>query len=180
MAGTRRGLSSVPASQSPKWGWKGPLEIIQPDLGHLEQRSLRKIVERDPLRLKGSAGSLGAGKQEKKAKDKAQIPEQIMGSKEQEEEEEERGLDKRTRAQVALEKVQKQQMERILKKAWKTRKQRVEESQRHLGALTEHCHIPKSAALNEQSSWSRLWSWSWLWFVSMEIWLFSVLLYSGM
>ncbi|OWK56296.1 Protein FAM32A [Lonchura striata] len=96
--------------------------------------SLRKIMERGPLRLKGSGGSLGAGKREKKAKDKAQIPEQIPGSKEQQQEEEEkRGLDKRTPAQ------EKQQMERILKAAWESRKQREEESSRH----SEHCHIPK-------------------------------------
>ncbi|XP_038019685.1 protein FAM32A-like [Motacilla alba alba] len=108
-------------------------------------------MERGPLRLKGSGGALGAaGKGEKTAKDKAQIPEQITGSKEQREEEEKRGLDKRTPAQVALEKMQeKQQMERILKKASKTRKERVEESSRHWDALPGHCDIPK---LSEQAA----------------------------
>lgn len=63
--------------------------------------------------------------------------------------EEKRGLDKRTPAQVALEKMQeKQQMEQILKKASKTRKERVEEFSGHLDALTEHCDIPKAAGMN--------------------------------
>ena len=54
-----------------------------------------------------------------------------------------RHLDKRTPAQEAFEKVQeKQQMERILKKASKTHKQRVEDFNRHLDTLTEHYDIP--------------------------------------
>ncbi|XP_008640316.2 PREDICTED: protein FAM32A, partial [Corvus brachyrhynchos] len=81
-------------------------------------------MERGPLRLKGSGGAPGAGKRrkkKKKAKDKAQI----VSSKKQEEEKQ-HGLDKRTPAQVAFEKMQeKRQMERILKKASKTHKQRV-------------------------------------------------------
>lgn len=87
---------------------------------------------------------LGAGKRKKKkAKEKAQILEQIVSSKKQEEEKK-RGLDKRTPAQVAYEKMQeKRQMERILKKASKTHKQRVEDFNRHLDTLTEHYDIPK-------------------------------------
>lgn len=74
---------------------------------------------------------------------KAQILEQIVSSKKQEEEKK-RGLDKRTPAQVAYEKMQeKRQMERILKKASKTHKQRVEDFNRHLDTLTEHYDIPK-------------------------------------
>ena len=47
-------------------------------------------------------------------------------------------------AQVAFEKVQeKRQMERILKKASKAHKQRVEGFNRHLDMLTEHYDIPK-------------------------------------
>lgn len=37
----------------------------------------------------------------------------------------------------------KQQMERILKKASETHKQRVEDFNRHMDILTEHCDIPK-------------------------------------
>ncbi|KQK82819.1 hypothetical protein AAES_66460 [Amazona aestiva] len=135
-----------------------------------------EAVQRGPLRLKGSGAGLGAGKRKKKkAKDKAQILEQIVSSKKQEEEKK-RGLDKRTPAQVAYEKMQEkrvktalnpvvgalrggpwgavgaggnqallcpQQMERILKKASKTHKQRVEDFNRHLDTLTEHYDIPK-------------------------------------
>ena len=55
-----------------------------------------------------------------------------------------RHLDKRTPAQEAFEKVQeKRHMERILKKASKTHKQRVEDFNRHLDTLTEHYDIPK-------------------------------------
>ncbi|NXS84644.1 FA32A protein, partial [Erpornis zantholeuca] len=100
-------------------------------------------TERVPLRLKGSRGALGEGKWKEKTKVKAQMLEQIVGSKEQEEEGK-RGLDKQTPAQVAFEKVEKkQQMELILKKASKPHKQRVEDLSRHLDTLTEHCDIPK-------------------------------------
>ncbi|NWS09283.1 FA32A protein, partial [Motacilla alba] len=83
-------------------------------------------------------------RKKKKAKDKAQMLEQIVSSKKQEEKEKKRGRDKRTPAQVAHEKMQeKRQMERILKKASKTHKQRVEDFNRHLDTLTEHYDIPK-------------------------------------
>ncbi|XP_051854260.1 protein FAM32A-like [Antechinus flavipes] len=81
-------------------------------------------VQRSALKLKGD-------------KDKSKVLEQIMMSKR-------RGLDKRTPAQIAYEKMQeKRQMERILKKASKTHKQRVEDFNRHLDTLTEHYDIPK-------------------------------------
>ncbi|KAM7134684.1 protein FAM32A [Macrochelys suwanniensis] len=102
-------------------------------------------VQRAPLRLKGSGAApvLGKRKKKKAAKDKSKILEQIVSSKKQEEEKK-RALDKRTPAQLAYEKMQeKRQMERILKKASKTHKQRVEDFNRHLDALTEHYDIPK-------------------------------------
>uniref|UniRef100_A0A8V5GYK7 Uncharacterized protein n=1 Tax=Melopsittacus undulatus TaxID=13146 RepID=A0A8V5GYK7_MELUD len=104
-----------------------------------------EAVQRGPLRLKGSGAGLGAGKRKKKSKDKAQILEQIVSSKKQEEEKK-RGLDKRTPAQVAYEKMQeKRQMERILKKASKTHKcfASMKDFNRHLDTLTEHYDIPK-------------------------------------
>ena len=67
-----------------------------------------------------------------------------MGRIRKNQEELRRHLDKRTPAQVAFEKVQeKRQMERILKKASKTHKQRVQDFNRHLDTLTEHYDIPK-------------------------------------
>uniref|UniRef100_A0A8C3TJB0 Protein FAM32A n=1 Tax=Chelydra serpentina TaxID=8475 RepID=A0A8C3TJB0_CHESE len=102
-------------------------------------------VQRAPLQLKGSGAApvLGKRKKKKAAKDKSKILEQIVSSKKQEEEKK-RALDKRTPAQLAYEKMQeKRQMERILKKASKTHKQRVEDFNRHLDALTEHYDIPK-------------------------------------
>ncbi|EMP24052.1 AP-1 complex subunit mu-1 [Chelonia mydas] len=73
-----------------------------------------------------NAGTALHWKKKAAAKDKSKILEQIVSSKKQEEEKK-RTLDKRTPAQLAYEKMQeKRQMERILKKASKTHKQRVE------------------------------------------------------
>ncbi|XP_068958224.1 protein FAM32A [Petaurus breviceps papuanus] len=100
-------------------------------------------VQRSTLKLKG-VSELGVTKRKKrKDKDKSKVLEQIVTSKKNEEEKR-RGLDKRTPAQIAYEKMQeKRQMERILKKASKTHKQRVEDFNRHLDTLTEHYDIPK-------------------------------------
>nr|XP_042128613.1 protein FAM32A-like [Peromyscus maniculatus bairdii] len=102
-----------------------------------------KQVQKGPLKLKGVA-ELGVMKK-KKDKDKAKLLEAMGTSKKIEEKEEKRHcLDKRTPAQVAFGKMQeKRQMERILKKASKTHKQRVEDFNRHLDTLTEHYDIPK-------------------------------------
>ncbi|XP_013362787.1 PREDICTED: protein FAM32A isoform X1 [Chinchilla lanigera] len=84
-------------------------------------------VQKGPLKLKGVA-ELGVTKRKKKKKDKdkAQLLE-AMGTSKKGEEEKRRCLDKRTPAQAAFEKMQeKRQMERILKKASRTHKQRVE------------------------------------------------------
>jgi len=52
--------------------------------------------------------------------------------------------DKRTPAQIAYDKIQeKRAAERILKKAEKTHKQRVEKFNEYLDGLTEHYDIPK-------------------------------------
>ncbi|XP_059271101.1 protein FAM32A-like [Mustela nigripes] len=103
-------------------------------------------VQKGPLKRKGVA-ELGVTKrkEKKKGKDKAKLPE-AMGTSKKNEEEKRRGLDKRTPAQAAFEKMQeKRQMERILKKASKTHKQRVEDVNRHLATLTGHYDIPKAS-----------------------------------
>nr|XP_033812780.1 protein FAM32A isoform X2 [Geotrypetes seraphini] len=83
-------------------------------------------------------------RKKKKDKDKSKIMHQFMSGKKNEEEKRKVALDKRTPAQIAFEKMQeKRQMERILKKASKTHKQRVEDFNRHLDTLTEHYDIPK-------------------------------------
>ncbi|XP_053556683.1 protein FAM32A [Bombina bombina] len=103
-----------------------------------------ETVQKGTLKLKGSA-DLGLGKKKKKKdKEKDKMMQQIMTSTKNEEEKKKPGLDKRTPAQLAFEKMQeKRQMERILKKATKTHKQRVEDFNRHLDTLTEHYDIPK-------------------------------------
>nr|ABY84159.1 hypothetical protein [Callithrix jacchus] len=101
-----------------------------------------KQVQKGPLKLKGVA-ELGVPKRKKKKKDKdkGKLLEAMGMSKKNEKWS---GLDKRTLAQAAFEKMQeKQQMERILKKASKTYKQRVEDFNRHLDTLMEHYDIPK-------------------------------------
>uniref|UniRef100_A0A8C6VLU8 Family with sequence similarity 32 member A n=1 Tax=Naja naja TaxID=35670 RepID=A0A8C6VLU8_NAJNA len=105
-----------------------------------------EAVQRGALRIKGGTDGGSAGKRKKKKdKERSKIVDQIVSSKKQEEEEEKkRALDKRTPAQLAYEKMQeKRQIERILKKASKTHKQRVEDFNRHLDTLTEHYDIPK-------------------------------------
>ncbi|KAE8632035.1 hypothetical protein XENTR_v10001403 [Xenopus tropicalis] len=101
-------------------------------------------AQKGALKLKG-CGDMSLGKKKKK-KNKAndQIMQEIITSKKNEEEKKKPSLDKRTPAQLAFEKMQeKRQMERILKKASKTHKQRVEDFNRHLDTLTEHYDIPK-------------------------------------
>ncbi|KAM4629033.1 protein FAM32A-like [Polymixia lowei] len=101
-------------------------------------------AQKGSLKLKG-LGAVSAGKKKKK-KDKEKkhrLEQQVMTS--QNEEEEKTGyVDKRTPAQMAFDKMQeKRQMERILNKASKTHKRRVEDFNRHLDTLTEHYDIPK-------------------------------------
>lgn len=101
-------------------------------------------VQKGPLKLKGGP-ELGMTKRKKKKdRGKAKLL-QMMGKIQKNQEEELRHhLDKRTPAQVAFEKVQeKRQMERVLKKASITHKQRVEDFNRHLDTLSEHYDIPK-------------------------------------
>ena len=122
-------VSRAPVSSSGPWGLKVDLKVA-PKGG--------------PLKLKGVPElEVTKRKKKKKDKDKAKLLE-AMGTSKKNEEEKRRGLDKRTLAQAAFEKMQeKRQMERILKKASKTHKQRVEDFNRHLDTLTEHCDIPK-------------------------------------
>ncbi|XP_041747009.1 protein FAM32A-like isoform X1 [Coregonus clupeaformis] len=84
-------------------------------------------------------------RKKKKDKEKKQRLEQQINTNRNEEEETKSGyIDKRTPAQIAFDKMQeKRQMERILNKAEKTHKRRVEDFNRHLDSLTEHYDIPK-------------------------------------
>ncbi|KAG9350690.1 hypothetical protein JZ751_024579 [Albula glossodonta] len=99
-------------------------------------------VQKGSLKLKGT-GAISAGKKKKKKdKERKRLEQQI--TTENEEETKKGYVDKRTPAQVAFDKMQeKRQMERILNKASKTHKRRVEDFNRHLDTLTEHYDIPK-------------------------------------
>ncbi|XP_028672345.1 protein FAM32A-like [Erpetoichthys calabaricus] len=101
-------------------------------------------VQKGALKMKG-AGDLSLGKKKKnKKKESKKHLEQIMTNPNKEEETKKTYMSKRTPAQIAFDKMQeKRQMERILNKASKTHKRRVEEFNRHLDTLTEHYDIPK-------------------------------------
>uniref|UniRef100_A0A3Q0RDH8 Family with sequence similarity 32 member A n=1 Tax=Amphilophus citrinellus TaxID=61819 RepID=A0A3Q0RDH8_AMPCI len=102
-------------------------------------------VQKSSLKLKG-VGDISAGKKKKKkSKESKHRLEQVVTSQNEEEVKTKKVyLDKRTPAQIAFDKMQeKRQMERILNKASKTHKHRVEDFNRHLDTLTEHYDIPK-------------------------------------
>ncbi|XP_034386782.1 protein FAM32A-like [Cyclopterus lumpus] len=102
-------------------------------------------VQKSGLKLKG-IGSISAGKRKKKKDKETKLRlEQLATSQNYEEEKSKNSyVDKRTPAQIAFDKMQeKRQMERILNKASKTHKLRVEDFNRHLDTLTEHYDIPK-------------------------------------
>ncbi|XP_076582986.1 protein FAM32A-like [Chaetodon auriga] len=103
-------------------------------------------AQRGVLKLKGT-GDISAGKKKKKKdKESKHRLEQVVTSQNDEEEVKTKKayVDKRTPAQIAFDKMQeKRQMERILNKASKTHKHRVEDFNRHLDNLTEHYDIPK-------------------------------------
>ncbi|XP_068447887.1 protein FAM32A-like [Clinocottus analis] len=102
-------------------------------------------AQKSALKLKG-IGSISAGKKKKKKdKESKRRLEQLSTSQNDDEEKTKRTyVDKRTPAQIAFDKMQeKRQMERILNKASKTHKLRVEDFNRNLDKLTEHYDIPK-------------------------------------
>lgn len=100
-----------------------------------------KSVQKGSLKLKGV--NLPSKKKKKKNKEMKRLEEQVLTT-ENEEGTKKAYVDKRTPAQMAFDKIQeKRQMERILKKASKTHKRRVEDFNRHLDTLTEHYDIPK-------------------------------------
>ncbi|XP_032381126.1 protein FAM32A-like isoform X1 [Etheostoma spectabile] len=101
-------------------------------------------AQKSTLKLKG-VGAISAGKKKKKKdKESKHRLEQVATSQNDEEEKTKAYVDKRTPAQIAFDKMQeKRQMERILNKASKTHKLRVEDFNRHLDTLTEHYDIPK-------------------------------------
>ncbi|KAK0132064.1 Protein FAM32A-like [Merluccius polli] len=84
-------------------------------------------------------------RKKKKDKEKKRLEQQALLNQNDDEEKMKKGyIDKRTPAQMAFDKTQeKRQMERILNKASKTHKHRVEDFNRHLDNLTEHYDIPK-------------------------------------
>ncbi|XP_076847770.1 protein FAM32A-like [Brachyhypopomus gauderio] len=101
-------------------------------------------VQKGSLKLKG-IGQVSAGKKKKKKdEERKRLEKQVLTAQNDEEEKKKVYVDKRTPAQMAFDKIQeKRQMERILTKASKTHKRRVEEFNRHLDTLTEHYDIPK-------------------------------------
>ncbi|XP_003700458.1 protein FAM32A [Megachile rotundata] len=92
-----------------------------------------------PLKLKSDQGVI------KKKKNKEGKKKKLVEVTKVLEEEKSKSVEvKRTKAEIAFQKMQeKMQTERIKQKASMTHKQRVEEFNRHLDSLTEHFDIPK-------------------------------------
>ncbi|KAK3750530.1 hypothetical protein QZH41_018143 [Actinostola sp. cb2023] len=110
-------------------------------------------VVKGSLKLKGVADG-GIKKKKKKKKNKAleaakmsKLPEQETRNSsgdDHERSEKDNELDNRTQAQKTFDRTQEQRAnERILKKAGKTHRQRVEKFNEYLDDLTEHYDIPK-------------------------------------
>ncbi|XP_061883438.1 protein FAM32A-like [Entelurus aequoreus] len=102
-------------------------------------------VQKSALKIKG-LGAISSGKKKKKKEkeSKHRMEQLVSGQNEEEGNTTKAYMDKRTPAQIAFDKMQeKRQMERILNKASKTHKHRVEDFNRHLDNLTEHYDIPK-------------------------------------
>ncbi|XP_061739185.1 protein FAM32A-like [Nerophis ophidion] len=102
-------------------------------------------VQKSALKIKG-VGAISSGKKKKKKEkeSKHRMEQMVSGQNEEEGKATKAYMDKRTPAQIAFDKMQeKRQMERILNKASKTHKHRVEDFNRHLDNLTEHYDIPK-------------------------------------
>ncbi|CAM1300048.1 FAM32A (predicted) [Pycnogonum litorale] len=98
-------------------------------------------VTRGSLKLKGEGV-----KKKKKRKDKKveKVLQQIRQDKSASETGAKKVKDTRTEAQKKFDSMQeKRKLARILEKASKTHKQRVEEFNSHLDSLTEHYDIPK-------------------------------------
>ncbi|XP_060797222.1 protein FAM32A-like [Neoarius graeffei] len=101
-------------------------------------------VQKGSLKLKGIGEISASKKKKKKGKELKHLEKQVLTTSADEETTKKAYIDKRTPAQIAFDKIQeKRQMERILNKASKTHKRRVEEFNRHLDTLTEHYDIPK-------------------------------------
>ncbi|XP_064479407.1 protein FAM32A-like [Ornithodoros turicata] len=99
-----------------------------------------EAVARGPLKFKSSSG---IKKKKKKDKDLAKKMEQAARAPAETYTPQVNAIHK-TKAEKAFLKMQeKRQIERIMEKASKTHKQRVEEFNRHLDLLTEHYDIPK-------------------------------------
>ncbi|XP_060813354.1 protein FAM32A [Bombus pascuorum] len=96
-------------------------------------------VAKGPLKLKNDQNVIKKKKNKEGKKKKLVEVTKIM------EEEQSKAVEiKRTKAEIAFQKMQeKMQTERIKQKASMTHKQRVEEFNRHLDSLTEHFDIPK-------------------------------------
>ncbi|XP_033194719.1 protein FAM32A [Bombus vosnesenskii] len=96
-------------------------------------------VAKGPLKLKNDQNVI------KKKKNKEGKKKKLVEVTKITEEEQSKVIEiKRTKAEIAFQKMQeKMQTERIKQKASMTHKQRVEEFNRHLDSLTEHFDIPK-------------------------------------
>ncbi|XP_076807449.1 protein FAM32A-like [Clavelina lepadiformis] len=103
-------------------------------------------IQKRPLKFKGGSGKVEKKKKKKKKKDKKKMEQVRIDAVEKKTESEKTKVkyDKLTPAERRFkEKQDKRQTDRIIKRASTTHRDRVEEFNRNLDALSEHYDIPK-------------------------------------
>lgn len=102
-------------------------------------------VSRKPLKLKGDSGKVHKKKKKKDRKKKLEkIEVKAIEESPSDERQQQPTYSRLTDAQYKFKVTQeKRQMDKILKKASKSHKERVEDFNRHLDSLSEHYDIPK-------------------------------------
>merc|ERR1712071_117387 len=110
-------------------------------MGEVSRKMEYEAAVKAPLRLKGTANK---DIQKKKKKNGKASIDADSKSKESSSSQAPKPVVVKTKAQLKFEQMKEEQLKkRIMEKASKTHKQRVEEFNRHLDSLTEHYDIPK-------------------------------------
>nr|CAG4638909.1 EOG090X0P1V [Cyclestheria hislopi] len=104
-----------------------------------------EMAVKGALKLKGVADKSIKKKKKNKNKETANVHEEAKTKEKTETQTKQSGVViQKTKAQLKFEQMKEEQAKkRIMEKAMKTHKQRVEEFNRHLDNLTEHFDIPK-------------------------------------
>nr|CAG4648460.1 EOG090X0P1V [Moina brachiata] len=111
-----------------------------------------EAVVKGPIKFKQTVDSDIKKKKKKKNKEKVKEVDSSKSSEQTQNSQRRKTAIVKTKAQLKFEQMKEEQLKkRILEKASKTHKQRVEEFNRHLDNLTEHFDIPKSRHIASSS-----------------------------